>query len=146
MTDHDGHSEELPARARGLAPTAADLAGHRRGYYWRACGYCATSDVLQRSIGLRRNAHCEQYRIRDLGLAWGTRLDDLHASLQMVRWVADVNPSRYAAERERRYRALVQLLESTDRDENASMTLPQRFRTLKQQFAKVGRAAKRATR
>lgn len=114
------------------APLAA-LAGARRGYYYRAVLYCTTPAIGRPAISKNRAA--EQYRIRDLGIAWGPRLDDLHASLQMIRWVADAHAEQFHAEREKRYRAVVKLLEeSEDRSK-----VWKDFDALKASMPKVGR-------
>jgi len=132
---------------RGLdaLPGLAALEGHRRGYYWRACHYCA---LLERERPVvSRNRHAEQFRIKAVGAAWGTRLDDLRASLEMIRWVADAHAPRFHAHREARYRAVVALLEGGalegEDEEDRERPLWRRFAVLRAQMPKVGRAAVR---
>lgn len=120
-----------------LAPSLAALAGCRRGYYYRAVVYCLTPEIGRPEIS--RNRAAEQYRIRDLTVAWGTRLDGLRASLQMIRWIADAHRLEFHPERERRYHAVLRLLESC----NDRTKLWKDFGALKANMPKVGRAAAR---
>lgn len=125
----------------GGQPRDSASRGTRYGYYARAVAFCALPE--ERKPRVSDNVACEQYRIILLGNAWGSKLDDLRATLQMVRWVADAKHSE--ADLERRYRALVALLEvweSGDLDDSGE-SLRTRFVALKSRFPKIGRAAAR---
>lgn len=91
-------------------------------------------------VRLSRQRADDFARIARLGDAWGIRLDDLGASEEMLRWVAGAHGEARVVERERRYQALVALLESPPRD----IAVWRAFRALKATLPKVGRAAKRA--
>jgi hypothetical protein len=81
-------------------------------------------------------------RICALGDAWGHRLDELHASYRMVRWVG---APQFLSDREKRYRALVELLEQYAGKDIAPKDLGRRFGRLAASMPKVGRAAARET-
>lgn len=81
----------------------------------------------------------DYHRIRELGDAWGFTLDRLGASYRQVRWVAGPAGPLLIVEREKRYRALVALLNSGGGRQPWRAWLQ-----LEASMPKVGRAATRA--
>ena len=147
-----GRRAPLPVHGGAAAGALAGAPPPRRGYYARACRYCALSETERAAVGLHRNRRAEQQRIRRLGAAWGERLDALGASARMVVWVADASAPRDHAQRELRYRGVVAMLErwrageaETD-DAGAVLDLRRRFERLRASLPKVGRQAEDAPR
>jgi len=73
-------------------------------------------------------------RIARLEVAWGTRLDALGACYEFVKWVAGAAGAAYALERERRYRAIVKLLENSTPEERW-----RKFETLRAASPRLGK-------
>jgi hypothetical protein len=114
-----------------MSPIPSD---QRRGFYSRARAWQNAAPGVRDDISPNRARDFR--RIVGLGDLWGFRLDELRASYRMVRWAG---APRYLAEREKRYRALVELLEK----HAAAADLGRRFDALADSMPKVGRWAAR---
>jgi hypothetical protein len=111
-----------------------------RGYYGRAKRWCQASPDVRVALSRDRARHFLQ--IARMGDPWGRHLDELGAGYRMLRWVATASGEKFIAERERRYRALVKLLE----EHGAERDVGRRFDLLRASMPKVGRARVRAER
>lgn len=115
-----------------------------RGHYFRARAWCQESELTRCALRLSRANDFQ--RIRNLGDLRGLELDRLGASYEQIRWVAGAagHGDRWIAERERRHRALVELLEKYGSGKGPGVK--RAWLALAASMPKVGRAAKRAER
>jgi hypothetical protein len=110
---------------------------HRRGWYAIAIDWLAMPRDCRAAVSPQTE---RQYKaIAELEPEWGRTLDDLRANYRQLRWVADASGPAALPRRRERFDALIEFLRSGKSGEHA-------FRQLREQHAKVGRAAKRAER
>lgn len=131
------HSGESRAARCPVCGGLWPIAPAHRGYYFRARAWVAADRSARTRLSADRASMFR--RIAALGDTWGVRLDELGASYGMVRWCG---APQYIADREKRYRALIALLE----EHGQGRDVGKRFAALAAAMPAVGRWAERRRR